>query len=180
MIKLIQLNFLFLFPSPTVPEVARHTGNQLPTGATSLKILVAQGKFYMPRATGHPLVSNPADRRLCIYTYLQKYLAVTKPLRGDETKLLISFNKPYRAVSRDTIRRWIKQVLSNSGIDTNVFSAYSTRSASVSAANSKGVPLDKILSAGGWSRASTFSKYYNKPIVDTHGCDYGSSLLKFD
>ena len=63
------------------------------------------------------------DRRLCIYTYLRKYLAVTKPLRGDGTKLLISFNKPYQAVSRDTIRRWIKQVLSNSGIDTNVFSA---------------------------------------------------------
>ena len=62
MIKLIQLNFLFLFPSAIVPEVARHTGNQLPTGATSLKILVAQGKFYMPRATGHPLVSNPEDR----------------------------------------------------------------------------------------------------------------------
>ena len=71
-------------------------------------------------------------------------------------------------------------MLSNSGVDTNVFSPYSTRSASVSAANSKGVPLHKILSAGGWSRASTFSKYYNKPIVDTHGCDYGSSLLKFD
>ena len=117
------------------------------------------------------------DRRLCIYTYLQKYLAVTKPLRGDETKLLTSFNKPHQAVSRDTIRRWIKQVLSNSGIDTNVFSAHSTRSASVSAANSKGVPLHKILSAGGWSHASTFSKYYNKPIVNTHGCDYGSSLL---
>ena len=114
-----------------------------------------------------------------MYLY-QKYLAVTKPLRGDETKLFISFNKPYQAVSEDTIRRWIKQVLSNSGIDTNVFSAYSTRSASVSAANSKGVPLDKILSAGGWSHASTFSKYYNKPIVDTHGCDYGSSLLKLD
>ena len=71
------------------------------------------------------------DRRLCISTYLQKYLAVTKPLRGDEMKLLISFNKPYQAVSR----RWIKQVLSHSGIDTDVFSAYSTRSASVSAAN---------------------------------------------
>ena len=120
------------------------------------------------------------DRRLCIYTYLQKYLAVTKPLRRDETKLLISFHKPYQAVSRDTIRRWIKQVLSNSGIDTNVFSAYSTRSASVSAANLKGVPLDKILLAGGWSHASTFSEYYNKPIVSTHGCDYGSSLLNLD
>ena len=71
-------------------------------------------------------------------------------------------------------------MLSNSGIDTNVFSAYSTRSASVSAANLKGVPLDKILLAGGWSHASTFSKYYNKPIVSTHGCDYGSSLLNLD
>ena len=106
---------------------------------------------------------------LCIYTYLQKYLAVTKSLRGDETKQLISFNTPYQAVSRDTIRRWIEQVLSNSGIDTNVFSAYSTRSASVSAANSKGVPLDKILSAGGWSHPSTFSKYYNTLIVDIYG-----------
>ena len=120
------------------------------------------------------------DRRLCIYTYLHKYLAVTKPLRGDETKLLINFNKPYQTVSRDTIRRWIKLVLSNSGIDTNVFSAYSTRSASVSATNSRGVPLNNISSAGGWSRASTFSKYYNKPIVNTHGCDCESSLLNLD
>ena len=58
MIKLIQLKFLFLLPSPTVPAVALHTGSQLPTG---LKILVAQAKFYMPWATGHPLVSNPED-----------------------------------------------------------------------------------------------------------------------
>ena len=109
--------------------------------------------------------------------YLEKYLAVTKRLRGDETKLLISFNKPYQVVSRDTIRRWIKQVLSNSGIDTNVFSACSTRSASVSAAKSKGVPLDKILSADVWSCASTSSKYYNKPILNNDGCDYGYLTL---
>ena len=43
------------------------------------------------------------------------------------------------------------------------------RSASVRAANSKGVPLDKILSAGGWSHPSTFSKYYNTLIVDIYG-----------
>ena len=90
------------------------------------------------------------DRRLCIYTNLQKYLAETESLRGDETKLLISFTKPHKVVARDTIRRWIKQVLSNSGIGTTMFSAYSTRSASVNAAKSKGVPLDKNLLAGGW------------------------------
>ena len=113
-----------------------------------------------------------------MYLFLSpKIFSCNEAPTGNETKLLISFNKPYQAVSRYTIRRWIKQVLSNSGIDTNVFSAYSTRSASVSAANSKGVPLGKILSAGGWSRASTFSKYYNKPIVNTHGCDYGQAYL---
>ena len=68
-------------------------------------------------------------------------------------------------------------MLSNSGIDTNVFSEHSTRSVSVSAANSKGVPLDKILSAGGWSRASTFSKYYNKPIVILTGVTVGQAYL---
>ena len=51
----------FCLPSPTVPAVALHTGNQSPTGATSPKILVAQAKFYLNQATRHPLVSNPAN-----------------------------------------------------------------------------------------------------------------------
>ena len=48
MIKLIQLKFLSLLPSPTrVPAVAMHVecGSHLPTGATGLKICVAQAKF---------------------------------------------------------------------------------------------------------------------------------------
>lgn len=58
-IKLIHLKFLVLPPNPTVPAVALHKGNQSPNRATSLKILVAWAKFYMPRATGHLLVSSP-------------------------------------------------------------------------------------------------------------------------
>ena len=119
------------------------------------------------------------DRRLCILTYLKAYLTATQSLRGEENQLLISFAKPHRPVSKDTISRWLKKLLTLSGIDTSIFTAYSVRSASTSAARSKGVPMDQILSAGGWSNASTFSKYYDKPILNqANGEDYGTGVLK--
>ena len=73
------------------------------------------------------------DPRLCIVECLQEYVTRTKPLRGEETQLLISFVKPHKAVAKDTIGRWVKSVLANAGIDTNQFGAHSTRSASTSA-----------------------------------------------
>ena len=50
-----------------------------------------------------------------------EYLKRTQGSRGDEDKLFISFQKPHKAVSRDTISRWVKQVLEAAGIDTKVF-----------------------------------------------------------
>lgn len=117
------------------------------------------------------------DRRLCILTYLRQYLMVTEPLRGNEKQLLISFAKPHKPVSRDTISRWLNSVLESAGIDTNIFTAYSVRSASTSAAKSKGASMEQVLSAGGWSAASTFGKYYNKPIMKLDN-DYGALVLK--
>lgn len=49
-----------------------------------------------------------ADCRVCVYSVLSEYIKCTAPLRGGETRLFISFVKPYQAVSRDTISRWIK------------------------------------------------------------------------
>lgn len=118
------------------------------------------------------------DRRLCILTYLKRYLDLTESLRKEEKQLLISFSKPHKAVSKDTISRWLKSVLDTAGIDTSVFSAYSVRSASTSAAKAKGASMDQVLSAGGWSAASTFGKYYNKPIIKQTETDYATIVLK--
>lgn len=105
------------------------------------------------------------DKRLCVYNYLKAYLDATKSLRPQgQSQLLLSFTKPYKAVSKDTISRWLKNVLNDSGINTEVFTAYSTRAASSSAAIAKDTPVDSILAAGGWANASTFSKYYHKAI----------------
>ena len=61
------------------------------------------------------------DPGLCIVECLQEYVIRTKHLRGEETQLLISFVKPHKAVSKDTIGRWVKSVLANAGIDTHQF-----------------------------------------------------------
>lgn len=117
------------------------------------------------------------DERLCVYHYLTKYLEVTKPLRTQEqSQLLVSFAKPRGTVSRNTVSRWLKSVLCNSGIDTSQFTAYSTRGASVSAAKTRNTPMDIILSAGGWSNIFTFSKYYNK-VINTQESFFADNVL---
>ena len=103
------------------------------------------------------------DRRLCVIRTLTQYLTVTEPLRGTETLLFVTIKKPHRPVSRDTLRRWVKDVLKASGIDIEMFTPHSTRAASTSKA-SQFVPLKTILETATWSSVSTFTKYYKKPV----------------
>ena len=90
------------------------------------------------------------DAGICPFLTLKEYLKQTQGLRGNEDKLFISYQKPHKAVSRDAISRWVKQVLEAAGIDTNVYSCHSTRAASTSKAYGKAVPLDVLMKAAGW------------------------------
>jgi hypothetical protein len=98
------------------------------------------------------------DRRLCIVTYLKAYLARTKVIRkrGGTSQLVISFHSPFRGVSKNTISRYLRTVMIESGLDMSIFTPHSIRGASTSAAARARVPMDTILSTGGWSRESTF------------------------
>ena len=105
------------------------------------------------------------DSSLCVVTTCKEYLKRTKSLRGNQSKLFISYVKPFKEVSRDTLTRWVRQVMAQSGLDVAKFSPHSTRAASVSAAHRASVNLDDILKTAGWSSECCFAKYYNKPIV---------------
>ena len=107
----------------------------------------------------------PHDKSLCPYTTLNEYLSCTEQWRVKDGLLLISYVKPHKAVSRDTVKRWIKVIMDNAGIDTSKFRAYSTRSASTSKAVAVSTPIECILKTAGWSRQSTFAKFYHKNIV---------------
>ena len=67
-----------------------------------------------------------------------------------------------RAISTDTVSRWVRQTLSRASIDTQVFGAHSVRGASASAALGAGAPLDTILQAGDWPGLSAYSKHYQR------------------
>ena len=110
------------------------------------------------------LASYNQDKTLCIVSHLQTYLTCTKPLRGQNSKLLISYPKPHKPVSIATVSKWAKLVLKGSGIDVTCFSGNSARSASTSYSAQSGLPLKDILKAGGWSNAGTFARYYEKPV----------------
>ena len=103
------------------------------------------------------------EEKLCVVTLLHQYLAATKSVRKDDN-LLISYVKPYRAVTCDTIRRWILGVMTSAGVNTSIFKAHSTRSASASAASRNKVPIAAIMRAGMWRSENTFSKFYNRPV----------------
>lgn len=117
------------------------------------------------------------DSRICLLTTLKAYIKETETLRNGENKLFISFIKPNKAVSRDTISRWTKQVLTNSGIDTKMFTSHSTRAASATKAHQKEIPLDTILNTIGWESAETFQKYYHKPVLGSRGATLAEAVL---
>ena len=121
-------------------------------------------KHDSPHFKQAPIVlpSYPEDKRLCIVTYIKKYIERTKPFRTS-SQLFISFTKPHKPVCRNTVSRWIKCTLQKAGINTSIYKTHSTRSASTSAVQ-RDVDITTILKTAGWRNSSTFAKYYMKPI----------------
>lgn len=105
----------------------------------------------------------PLDK-LCPLTTLVAYLKRTEIIRGNEKRLFLSSKKPHGPVCRATIARWVRDVMGDAGIDTSVYAPHSARSATVSKAIQKGVPVETVISRAGWKSGCCFAEYYLKPI----------------
>ena len=87
----------------------------------------------------------------------------TKEFRSSENaQLFISF-KSFKPVTKQTLARWLKEVLKMSGVNTNHYKAHSFRGAGLSEAYHKGASLNQIIEAGNWSSAETFKRFYLAP-----------------
>ena len=91
------------------------------------------------------------DSCLCPVTYIKHYIM--------KTHSLISY----------TVARWIRSTLQDAGIDVSIFSAHSSRTATISYSANAQIPLADILKAAGWSNSQTFAEHYNKPISGNLG-----------
>lgn len=61
----------------------------------------------------------------------------------------------------------MKCILSDSNVNTQVYGAQSTRHASTSAALRKGINIEIIRDAAGWTKDSeVFARFYNRPLLN--------------
>ena len=70
------------------------------------------------------------DEKLCVVRTVVDYIARTSVIRGEEDRLFISTMPPHQGVTKSTFSRWIKNILTKSGINTDVFHPHSCRAAS--------------------------------------------------
>ncbi|CAB0029780.1 unnamed protein product [Trichogramma brassicae] len=86
---------------------------------------------------------------LCYYLYGYAY-----PHQMNKfMEFLQSLSKPHRAIGAETVSRWIKEGLRESGIDTSNFTGHSTRHAVSSKALERGIDIDTIRPTAGWSES---------------------------
>ena len=142
--------------------------------------------FKMKVLLKHNRMGDPPDtlrfkpfrecKRLCVVRTLKAYLALTKAIRK-HSQLLLSFSKPHKPISKDTLSRWTLKTMELAGIDTARYKGHSTRGASTSAAKRLGVPISLILRQASWKSAGSFAKYYDKEI-DKDAAAVADTLLR--
>jgi hypothetical protein len=97
--------------------------------------------------------------------YVETYIKRTKGVRGQIPELFLTTKGPVRAISSDTARNWVRDVLRDCGVNINQFTPGSVRGASSSRASAFGATLDEILDAGGWSTKHVWQTWYCRPII---------------
>jgi len=118
------------------------------------------------------------DSRLCVVECLKCYEEATaghRSLQLESQPLFLSYVRPFKPVSSQRLAHWIKDILTEAGVDSGVFKAHSVRGASVSAAKDRGVGLSDILDMADWSRVSTFRKFYYRTTTSNN---YSQSILQ--
>ena len=108
----------------------------------------------------------PHNLDTCVEEYINNYLEKTKEFRPDLHKagLFLNHANPHKTIKSRSISRYVCKLLEMAGIDIKTFTAHSTRGASTSAATLKGLSLDEINRAAGWSNSKTFQKHYSMNV----------------
>ena len=141
--------------------------------------------FKMKTLLKHNRVGDPLDslilrsfhdcKRLCVVRCLKCYLNKTQYVRS-YSKLILSFMRPFKPISRDTLARWTVKVMEMAGLDISKYRSHSTRGAATSAAKRLGVPLNIIMRQASWRSSSSFAKFYDKKLEDDV-TEVGTALL---
>ena len=121
------------------------------------------------------IVRFPQDPQICPYKALSWYLYHTKSLRHS-CKWLFVTTTDHTEAAPATVSRWVKNIMSEAGIDKNLYKPHSTRATSSSFLLSSDMPLDDILKKGCWLTPSVFKSHYAR-IVGHISTNHQKGLL---
>ena len=106
-------------------------------------------KQSTPSRKPQPVVFHryPHNEQLCPVRLVQAYLVkrTSLPVVASCDAFFLTHRRPHHPASKDTIARWVKNVLQLSGVNVDIYKPHSYRSASTSHAKLAGVPLEDIL-----------------------------------
>ena len=97
-------------------------------------------------------------------------MARTDTLRNaDAHSIFVALTKPHRSVSAQTVARWIKDLMGEAGIDTEMFKQHSVHSASAAWMGSvKALSAKQICKTAQWSGlTTTYEKFYCCIVLQT-------------
>ena len=127
--------------------------------------------MYSSKLKTNDLIRNPltlhftknSDSALCVYSHFVQYVPLTAAARP---YVIATLRAPHKRASADTISRYVKQTLTDAGVNTAVYTPYTCRHASTSAASRDNIPLTNIMQSAGWRAASTYSRFYKRPVLE--------------
>lgn len=178
-LKLLTLKTVALIALATAPRAQTLISMRLDNMFVEQQVVVfVFDNVLKTSRSGHSFsmrIEHYKDESLCAMHTLLEYIKVTECIRNSNS-VFISY-VTHKAVTSDTIARWLKQVLELSGIDVGLFKAHSFRSASSSAAFNKGCSLKTILDTADWSSDKNFRKYYFRSAVKNDNISYTQAVF---
>ncbi|PIK40160.1 hypothetical protein BSL78_22988 [Apostichopus japonicus] len=119
------------------------------------------GDIFIPEIKTMSSVAE--DKRWCPVRALKWYLNKTEKLR-QSTSLFIIPRPPYAAASKDTLSRWLVEIIRPFTSGTSRPRAHDVRGVAASTALFAGIPVEDILKAAAWKTPTTFVACY---LTDT-------------
>ena len=117
------------------------------------------------------------DRLWCPVRALRYYLRRSKSLRGPTEQLFIITKRPYSKASKNTLARWICDLIRDAGAvqGGGRVTAHSTRSIATSVAFHRGINVSAILETVAWKSETTFSSVYLRDMCPS--ADFSRAVL---